>query len=208
MFLLLQSTRVDWLVAETSRRQKDFAQIPPAGDVDSHNIVSSRCAQARVLLRSCDFTNGYCQGQEIYRILLYRIPAAGIPEEGIAGGEILASRVPVYGTKDAGRRLWLQLKNTCKQFKHSLNQILPTVFTLRDDESRIIAVMSSHVDDSLCCCLSEGAKAMNSVLQQFLVCKEEHGTLRSCGKEFRQDEDSGIHVTAKDNTGASTTNHL
>ena len=41
---------------------------------------------------------------------------------------------------------------------------------------------------------------MNSVLQKFLVGKEEHGTFRSCGKEFRQDEDFGIRVTAKDNT--------
>ena len=40
---------------------------------------------------------------------------------------------------------------------------------------------------------------MNSVLQQFLVGEEEHGTSRFCGKEFRQDEDFGIHVTAKDN---------
>ena len=110
--------------------------------------------------------------------MLCRIPADGIPEEGIAGGEILASRVPVYGTKDAGRGLWLRLKNTCKQLKFSLNQILPTLFTLRDDESRIIAVMSSNVDDLLYGHLPEGAKAMNSVLQQFLVREEEHGTFR------------------------------
>ena len=71
---------------------------------------------------------------------------------------------------------------------------------LRDDESRIIAVMSSNVDDLLCGHLPEGAEVMNSVLQQFLVGKKEHGTFRFCGKEFRQDEDFGIHVTAKDNT--------
>ena len=117
--------------------------------------------------------------------MLYRIPADGILEEGIAGREILASRVPVYGTKDAGRGLWLRLKNTCKKLKFSLNQILPTLFTLRDDESRIIAVMSSNVDDLLYGHLPEGAKAMNSVLQQFLV---------------GEDEDFGIHVTAKDKT--------
>ena len=61
----------------------------------------------------------------------------------------MASRLPVDGTKDARRGLWLRLKNTCKQFKFSLKQILPTLFTLRDDESRIIAVMSSDVDDLL-----------------------------------------------------------
>ena len=81
-----------------------------------------------------------------------------------------------------------------------VNQILPTLFTLRDDESRIIAVMSSDVDDLLYGYLPEGAEAMNSVLQQFLVGKEEHGTFRFCGKEFRQNEDFGIHVAAKENT--------
>ena len=45
-------------------------------------------------------------------------------------------------------------------------------FTLRDDESRIIAVMFSNVDDSL------GAEVMNCVLQQFLVGTEERCTFR------------------------------
>ena len=84
--------------------------------------------------------------------------------------------------------------------KFSLNQILSTLFTLRDDESRIIVVMSSNVDDLLYGCLPDEAEAVNSVLQQFLVGKEEHGIIRFCGKEFRQDKDFGIHVTAKDNT--------
>ena len=47
--------------------------------------------------------------------------------------------------------------------------------------------------------LPEGAEVMNSVLQQFLVGEEDHGIFRFCGKEFRQDEDFGIHVTGKDN---------
>ena len=62
------------------------------------------------------------------------------------------------------------------------------------------AVVSSNVDDLLCGYVQEGAEATNSVLQQFLVGKEEHGTFLFCGKEFRQDEDFGIHVAAKDNT--------
>ena len=99
----------------------------PAGDVDSHKIVCSWCAQAHVSIHSCDFTNGYFQRQETDRILLYRIPAGGIPEEGIAGEDILGSRVLAFGTEGAGRGLWLRLKNACKQFKFSLNQILPTL---------------------------------------------------------------------------------
>ena len=60
--------------------------------------------------------------------------------------------------------------------------------------------MSSNVRDFLHGYLPEGDEVMNSVLQQFLTGKEEHSTFRSCGKEFRQDEDFGIHVKAKDNT--------
>ena len=60
--------------------------------------------------------------------------------------------------------------------------------------------MSSGVDDLLYGYLPAGAEAVNSVLQQFFVGKEEYSNFRFCGKEFRQDEDFGIHVTAKDNT--------
>ena len=119
-----------------------------------------------------------------------------IPQHHLRG-EILTSRVPVHGTKDAGRGLWLRFKNKCKQFKFP--SIKFCLFTLRDDESRFIAVMSSIVDDLLCGYPPQGSEAMNSLLQQILVGKEEHGTFRFCGKEFRQDEDFGIHVTAKDN---------
>ena len=79
----------------------------------------------------------------------------------------------------------------------SLNQILPTLFTLRHEESKIIALMSSSVDVLLYGYLPEGAEAMNSVLQQFLVGKEEHNSFRFCGKDFQQDEDFGIRVTCK-----------
>ena len=74
---------------------------------------------------------------------------------------------------------------------------------------QIIAVMSSNVDDLLYGCLLVGAEATNSVLQQLLVGKQEHGTFQVLReKGFEQDEDFGIRVTAKDNAGASTTNYI
>ena len=107
MTLFLQNTKVDWLAVEISRHQKDFAQI--------FELVMWIRAMwfvvgAHVSIHSCDFTNGYFQGQETDRILLYRIPVEGIRELGVASGAIVASRVPVYGTTDAGRGLRLRLK--------------------------------------------------------------------------------------------------
>ena len=88
--------------AETTETTKRLRTDSPAGDVDSHNIVCSCYVPAQVSRHSCDFTNGYFQGQEIDRILLCRVLLDGFPGEGTACGEIPASRVPVYGTKDTG----------------------------------------------------------------------------------------------------------
>ena len=103
MSLFPQCTRVDWLVVEISRRQKDFAQIPQLVMWIRTILFAVGEQQAHVSIHSCGFRNGYFQGQGIDRILLYRIPAESIPEEGFASGDMLASRVPAYGTKDAGR---------------------------------------------------------------------------------------------------------
>ena len=54
------------------------------------------------------------------------------------------------------------LKNTCQQFNVSLNQIQPTLITLRNEELKIIAVMSSNADDWLYGYPPEGAGAVNS----------------------------------------------
>ena len=67
---------------------------PPAGNVDSHKIVCSWCAQAHVSIHSCDFTNGYFQGQEIDVISLYHITKGEA-----TSGVILLSLLSIYGTK-------------------------------------------------------------------------------------------------------------
>ena len=88
------------------------------------------------------------QGREVDRLILYRIPRGGIPEEGIEEGTVIAARVPIYGTKDAGRGFWLKLKEAVIEQGYTLNMILPTMFTLRK-ESKIVSVLSSNVDDLL-----------------------------------------------------------
>ena len=141
----------------------------------------------------------YLQGKENDRIILYRIPKGGIPEEGVEEGAVLAARVPIYGTKDAGRGWWLQLKEAAVEAGYTLNNILPTMFTLRVD-NKIVAVMSSNVDDLLYGSNTEHEKPMEELLDRFAVRDRNVGTFRFCGKEVVQHEDYSITVTAKDNT--------
>ena len=146
-----------------------------------------------------DISNAYLQGKENDRVILYRIPKDGIPEEGIAGGTVILARVPIYGTADAGRGFWLKLKEVILGEGYSLNQILPTMFTLRK-EDKIIGVLSSNVDDILHGEYDEGKEAMQKILDTFAVREQQEGSFRFCGKEVEQDKDYSIKVTAKDNT--------
>ena len=53
-------------------------------------------------VKKADIQAAYLQGKPVDRIILYRIPKGGIPECDIPDGTVIAARVPIYGTKDAG----------------------------------------------------------------------------------------------------------
>ena len=169
----------------------------PTGDVDAHNLVFSWRASHKVRIKSADITSAYLQGKEVDRIILYRIPLGGIPEEGFEQGAVIATRVPIYGTMDAGRGFWLRLKEVV--LSKGSNQILPTMFTLRK-EGKIIGVMSSNVDDLLYGSLPEAENMMKGILETFAVREHNEGEFRFCGTEVKRHDDFNITVTAKDDT--------
>ena len=171
----------------------------PTGDVDAHNLVFSWCASHKVKIKSADISSAYLQGKQNDRVILYRIPRGGIPEEGIEEGSVLAARVPIYGTKDAGRGFWLRLKEVAIDNGYILNKILPTMFSLRV-HGKIVGVMSSNVDDLLYGSLPGHEQAMNDLLDTFSVRERNDAPFRFCGKEVAQHNDHSITVTAKDNT--------
>ena len=170
----------------------------PTGDVDAHNLVFSWCAANKVKIKSADIKSAYLQGKQNDRIILYRIPKGGIPEEGINEGDVLAARVPIYGTKDAGRGFWLRLKEVVEQKGYVLNKILPTMFALRSD-GKLVSVMTSNVDDLLYGSLQGHEKAMKEILDTFSVREINDAPFKFCGKEVKQFDDMSIKVTAKEN---------
>ena len=116
------------------------------------------------------------------RVILYRIPKGGIPEEGINEGDVIAARVPIYGTKDAGRGWWLKLNDVVKGHGLTANRILPTLFSLRNEHQQIVAMMSTNVDDFLYGYKEEGREAMGAILDAFTSTREDT-EFRFCGKK-------------------------
>ena len=171
----------------------------PTGDVDAHNLVFSWCASNKVKIKSADIKSAYLQGKQNDRIILYRIPKGGIPEEGVAEGDVLAARVPIYGTKHAGRGFWLRHKEVGEGEGYKLNKILPTMFALRDN-GKVVRVMTSNVDDLLYGSLEGYEGSMKKILETFSFREINDAPFRFCGKEVKQFEDRSIKVTAKDDT--------
>ena len=61
----------------------------------------------------------------------------------------MAARVPIDGTKDAGRGFWLKLKDVVTKAGFELHQIITSSFALTNPAGEIVAMMSSNVDDIL-----------------------------------------------------------
>ena len=79
----------------------------PTCDIEAQNLIFSFAASRMFKIKSIDITNAYFQGEEQDRLMLFKQPAGGLP--GLPAEARFLARVPVYGTKDAGRKLWKKL---------------------------------------------------------------------------------------------------
>ena len=146
-----------------------------------------------------------------------RQPRPGIP--GIDKDAVLMVRVPTYGLADSGRGFWKRLDREARDVGLSVSKIFPAFYFLRapekanEDEpeplihmsktvpvrSRVVAVMTTHVDDLLYAYLPEGEAKVKELLDKFDIGSSESRDFRYCGKQFKTTEE-GITVDVVDNT--------
>ena len=63
-----------------------------------------------------------------------------IPEIQQAG--YMIARVPVYGTTDAGRNLYLRIKQSCKEFGLRASQILSALYFITGEDGKLCAAIA------------------------------------------------------------------
>ena len=170
----------------------------PTCDVEGQRLLMSWCASSEISIKCADITNAYFQGHQLDRLILMR-PPSGMPDGAVPEGGGLIARVPIYGTCDAGRGLWLRLRQTCIDAGFTPSSIMPGLFYLRKNE-RLVGMLCTHVDDILWGCLPEGEENVQKILTSFDMGKIEQTPFRYCGKEVEQDADFTIRVFCKNNT--------
>eukprot|EP00959_Pyramimonas_sp_CCMP1952_P188703 3946787-Pyramimonas_sp.AAC.1 len=103
------------------------------------------------------------------------------PPDGLEGAPdvgALIARMPVYGTRDAGRDHGPQG-----------NRIMPAVFSIHNDKTEITCIVGTHVDDILWAADDRSQKIIGSAFAEFDTREIKAANFRYCGLEVAQAED-------------------
>ena len=148
----------------------------------------SYAATNNLELKSGDISVAFLQGAPSQRTLILMAPKDGIPtEEGnnIAPMTYLIALLSVYGTKDAPRGFWLELRR--ELLEQGLTEIDPAVCL--SDEGRTCGMVRSHVDDLIWAGNEKMDELMNWVQQRFTFGSADAGRFPFCGRKIESTDD-------------------
>ena len=108
----------------------------------------------------------------------------------------------MYGTTDAGRNLYLRIKESSREFGLLTSQILSALYYLIDEEGVLCAAVCTHVDDFLWAARGKGELATQKLLDRVKIGEQDQ--FRFCGRECTQHHhhDGPIEINCRDNTRA------
>ena len=125
-----------------------------------------------------------------------RPPRGALPDENIKSDAMMFARVPIYGTRDAGRRFWATLKKVLTGIGLHQKSQCKALFTSQEDGD-IKVMIACHVDDLLYAVKPGYEHFTGKILEAFHVEKSKisEQNFRFCGREIKQDEQKNIKVT-------------
>ena len=97
--------------------------------------------------------------------MLLKQPSGGLPGEDPSA--MMLARVPVYGTKDAGRKFWKRLRKEWIDAGFRENHVLRALYSYTDDKGNLLALVGTHVDDVIWAAMPEADAVINKVIEAF-----------------------------------------
>ena len=80
----------------------------PTCELEGLRLIMSWAASMGRRLKCADITSADFQGHELDRLMILKPPSDGLG--GVPEGGAIIARMPVYGTRDAGRGLWKKIR--------------------------------------------------------------------------------------------------
>ena len=158
-------------------------------------VIFSFAACRGYALYSGDISSAYLQGAPVARKLLLSAPRGGIP--GVPGDAVLRARVPIYGTRDAGRGFYKVLRAALEQSGLRALQTEPALYVL-ERGGETLGFCGTHVDDVLWAGGPEMDDAMEKVKAAFGFGKIERDTFRYCGKAVSRNPEGDVLIACEE----------
>ena len=111
---------------------------------------------------------------------------------------VYVMRVPVYGTTDAGRNLYLRIKESYNEFGLRASQILSALYFITGEDGKLCAAICTHVDDFLWAATPPGEPVVQQLLDRFKIGRIESDKFRFCGRGYVQHADGTIQINCRD----------
>ena len=183
---------------------EDIRADSPTAEQEGIALICSWAVSLGLRLKAADITNAYFQGKPLERLLILRVPKhpKGVPDPEIQRAGFMIARVPVYGTTDAGRNLYLRIKESSRELGLKVSRVLSALYFLTDKEGNLCAALCTHVDDFLWAARGPGEEVMQRLLDRFKIGRVETDKFRFCGREYIQHVDGTIEINCRDNTRA------
>ena len=184
---------------------EDIRADSPTAEQEGIALICSWAVSLGLRLKAADITNAYFQGKPLERLLILRVPKhpKGVPDPEIQRTGCMIARVPVYGATDAGRNLYLRIKESSRELGLKASRVLSALYFLTDKEGNLCAALCTHVDDFLRAARAEGEQVMQRLLDRFKIGRVETDKFRFCGREYTQHVDGTIEIDCRDNTRAT-----
>ena len=167
-------------------RQSFRTDCPTASGTAIHILLSfSACNQTEI--KSGDISAAFLQGAPIQRTLILSAPKDGIPttDGWIDPYTYLIALMSVYGSKDAPRGFYLELRKTLVTC--GLTEVDPAMYALIH-EGETQGLLCSHVDDLIWTGNYMMDEVMEKVQQRFTFGSTDQGSFRFCGRKLESNE--------------------
>ena len=109
------------------------------------------------------------QSEPLTRLLLMSQPRGGLTQfdpEIPESDALLMCRVPIYGTKDAGRGFYLRMHGEIIRAGFLPSSVSPAMYYKVNEEMKLEALLCTHVDDLLFCHDGQKGKKTCSVVSR------------------------------------------
>ena len=193
------------LVARGDIEKYESRSDSPTVSEEGQALIFSFASSRELPIKSRDISNAYFQGQKLVRKLLLKQPPGGLvqydEDDGLLPDDYLLANVPIYGTRDAGRGLWKKLRNTFRAHGFKENRIIKALYSIVDENNRVVAMVGTHVDDILWACEPEVDHIVEASMAEFECGSDDIYNFTYCGIEVKQNEETfDIEITCEATT--------